>query len=262
MTTNDHPTLGILGTGHLATYTVTGLRQSGDSRRIIVSPRNAERARHLAAHLNCEIADNNQAVIDQSDLILLAVRPLQLDKLLSPLIFPKEKIVISAIAGASIAQLRNKADFPEKLALILPLVAAENAQGFVPVYPDIAEVKALTDSLGKSIIFAKESQFEDAAAMAVLNGWMYRFFDEQVNWLTQHDIDADDARQMVLHNTLGAAHYAMERPQQSLSELTKEIAREGTYTKLGLDQLEAGGAFKQWSDVLDLVKSKLDASDD
>lgn len=255
-------TLGILGTGHLATYTVTGLRRSGDMRRIILSPRNAERAEYLADNHNCEVAENNQTVIDQSDLILLAVRPGQLTDLLEGLEFPEDKVVVSAIAGLTIEQIRNKADLPEKLALILPVVAAENAQGFVPIYPKIPEVKALADSLGKTIAFMKESQFEEAAAMACLNGWMYRFFDQQVKWLTNNGIDDDDARNMVLHNTLGAAHYALGRPQQDLSDLAGEIASEGTYTKLGLDKLEAGGAFQQWSDTLDMIKAKLDASDD
>jgi len=195
-------------------------------------------------------------------LILLAVRPRQLTDLLESLVFPKDKIVISAIAGLTIDQIRNKADLPDQLALILPVVSAENAQGFVPIYPEIPELKALADSLGKTIAFKKESQFEEAATMACLNGWMYRFFDEQVNWLTNNGIDDDDARNMVLHNALGAAHYALGRPQQSLSELSGEIASEGTYTKLGLDQLESNGAFQQWSDTLDTIKAKLDASDD
>ncbi len=262
MDKNKQSTLGILGIGHLATYTVTGLRRSGDNRRIILSPRNAERAQHLASTFDCEIAQSNQVVIDEADLVLLAVRPFQLDDLLADLHFSEEKVVISAAAGVSLTQLRAKADLPERLALILPVVAAENAIGFVPIYPDIPEVKALADSLGKTIAFAKESQFDEAATMACLNGWMYRFFDVQVNWLTEHGIDNDNARQMVLHNTLGAAHYALGRPQQGLSELAGEIAQDGTYTKLGLDQLEAGGAFTQWSDALDMIKHKLDVSDD
>ena len=262
MDKNKQSTLGILGIGHLATYTVTGLRHSGDTRRVILSPRNVENAQHLASTFDCEVAQSNQAVIDQADMILLAVRPFQLDDLLADLHFLKHKIVISAVAGVSLTQLNAKAVLPERLALILPVVAAENAQGFVPIYPDIPEVKALSDSLGKTIAFDNESQFDEAASMACLNGWIYRFFDVQVNWLTEQGIDNDKARQMVLHNTLGAAHYALGRPQQSLSELLGEIATDGTYTKLGLDQLEAGGAFTQWSDTLDMIKQKLNTSDD
>lgn len=256
------PTLGVIGIGHLATYTITGLRRSGDTRRIILSPRNAEQAKLVANKFDCEIGQSNQDVIDNSDLVLLAVRPFQLSDVLQTLHFPKDKIVISAAAGVSLAQLREKADLPEKLALILPGVGAENSKGFVPMFPEIPEVKELTDSLGKTIVLEKESQFDEAASFACLNGWMYRFFNEQVNWLLDHDIDAENARQIVLNNTLGAAHYALGRPQNSLQELTDEIAKDGTYTKLGIEHLEAAGAFEKWSDTLDMIKHKLDSSDD
>ena len=262
MNTEQKPTLGILGIGHLATYTVTGLRRSGDTRRIILSPRGAEQAKLVAKEFNCEIADNNQSVIDQSDLVLLAVRPFQLNDLLQSLHFPKDKIVISAAAGVSLSQLREKADFPEKLALILPGVAAENSKGFVPIFPEIAEVKTLTDALGKTIVFEQESQFDEAASFACLNGWMYRFFDEQVKWLIDNGMEAENARQIVLNNTLGAAQYALGRPQQSLTELTDEIAKEGTYTKLGIDHLDKSGGFEKWSDALDMIKLKLNTSND
>ncbi len=256
------PTLGVLGVGHLATYTITGLRRSGDTRRIILSPRGTEQAKIVAKEFDCEIADNNQQVIDQSDLVLLAVRPFQLNDLLASLHFPKDKIVVSAAAGVSLSQLREKADLPEKLALILPGVAAENSKGFVPIYPEIKEVKELSDALGQTIALKKEAHFDEAASFACLNGWMYRFFDEQVKWLMAHDIDAENARQIVLNNTLGAAHYALGRPQNSLFELTNEIAKEGTFTKLGIDHLEAAGAFAQWGDALDMIKHKLESNDD
>ena len=262
MSNETLPTLGVLGIGHLATYTITGLRRSGDNRKIILSPRNAAQASKVAEEFDCEIANSNQAVIDQSELILLAVRPFQLNDLLESLHFPKDKIVISAAAGVSLSQLREKADLPEKLALILPGVGAENCKGFVPTYPEIPEVVALTDALGKTIVLEKENHFDEAASLACLNGWMYRFFDEQVNWLIDHDIDAENARQIVLNNTLGAAHYALGRPQHSLAELTDEIAKDGTYTKLGIEHLEASGGFDNWNAALDMIKDKLDSSND
>ena len=262
MASPQHLSLGILGTGHLATYTVTGLRRSGDQRPILVSPRNADRARILANQFDCKIAQDNQTVIDQSDIILLAVRPWQLDDLLTELQFSADNIVVSAIAGLNLAQLRGKAHFPQRLGLILPVVAAENAKGYVPIYPAYPELVELASSLGECISFEQEKQFEEAAAMACLHGWLYRFFDEQTNWLIERGIAADKARKLVLHNTVGAAHYALGRPDQGLQELTLEIARDGTYTKMGLDQLEANSAFSRWSDALDLVKSKLDSSDD
>ncbi len=99
--------LGILGTGHLASYTVAGLRNNAGNIDIILSPRNRTVARNLAKKYDCEIASSNQDVIDRSNYILLAVRPHQLGDLLDGLVFESAELVISAIAGMSIKQGLN-----------------------------------------------------------------------------------------------------------------------------------------------------------
>ena len=100
-------TLGILGAGHLASYTVAGIRNTSDTINIILSPRNHVIAKSLAENYRCDIAENYQQVVNRSDCILLAVRPHQLDDLLEGLSFPSSRLVISAMAGVSIDQLKS-----------------------------------------------------------------------------------------------------------------------------------------------------------
>jgi pyrroline-5-carboxylate reductase len=68
-------TLGIIGTGRLASFLVGGLRHAGDRRRIVLSPRGAETAAHLAAHYGCEVAATNQDVVDAGGATIVAVPP-------------------------------------------------------------------------------------------------------------------------------------------------------------------------------------------
>ena len=69
--------LGFIGAGHLASYTIAGLRRAGDQRDIILSPRNAEKAQQLSSQYDCRVAASNQAVVDAADIVILAVRPPQ-----------------------------------------------------------------------------------------------------------------------------------------------------------------------------------------
>ena len=257
MASSETPSLGVLGTGHLATYTVTGLRRSGDTRKILLSPRNAERAAHLATNFDCEIAADNQTLVNACDLILIAVRPDQLIDLLSSMTIPADKVVISAVAGVSIERLREQAELPQRLARILPTVCAENSKGMVPVYPALTEATELAARLGEAVVFDKQQEFELASTMACLNGWMYRFYGEQVAWLMAQGLDQTRARTLVLHNALGAAEYGLGRPEQSMEQLWSEIATEGTFTRRGLEQLESDQAFASWSRALDTMKSAL-----
>ncbi len=69
--------LGFIGTGALSSAIVTGLKSlPGETTPVVISPRNEEIAAGLAARFpDVTIAADNQAVLDQSDMVMLAVRP-------------------------------------------------------------------------------------------------------------------------------------------------------------------------------------------
>jgi pyrroline-5-carboxylate reductase len=69
--------LGFVGAGAITTAIVTGLNASGGGAdTILVSPRNANVAAALAGRFsNVTVAADNQAVLDGSDVVMIAVRP-------------------------------------------------------------------------------------------------------------------------------------------------------------------------------------------
>lgn len=81
--------LGFVGTGAITSAIVTGLNASDAGRDgILVSPRNAEVAAALAARFpNVAVAASNQAVLDGSDVVMLAIRPQVTVEVLSSLEF-------------------------------------------------------------------------------------------------------------------------------------------------------------------------------
>lgn len=84
--------LGFIGTGTISEAIVNSIVGSGrriDS--ITVSPRNAGMAAKLAdTHAVVRIAPDNQAVIDDSDMLFITVRPQVVEEVLRPLRFRKE----------------------------------------------------------------------------------------------------------------------------------------------------------------------------
>lgn len=75
--------IGILGVGALTEKIVVGLHQTAGHGNIILSPRNCLLSRELHVRFGCAVAEDNQAVVDQSDVILIGVRPENLDDLTS-----------------------------------------------------------------------------------------------------------------------------------------------------------------------------------
>ena len=253
-------TLGILGTGHLASYTVAGLRNNSDTRKIVLSPRNCEIAQQLSKNHQCEIADTNQHVVEQSNIVLLAVRPHQLDDLLEGLNFESSTVIISAIAGISIQQLKSYANL-KNLTIVRTLlnVSAEVNVGPVPVFPDHPQAKLLLSNLGTLIAFEDETAFDIAVVHGCMHGWIYFWLDEMVSWTNEQGLDRNQAEVMIKQTVQGAIDLSNHK-KQSLKQIGQSIATEGTYTLSGLKNLNKNDATKAWSTSMQFVLNKLKQS--
>ena len=250
-------TLGILGTGHLASYTVAGLRNKHDKLNIILSPRNHVTAKSLAENHRCDIANNNQDVINRSDCILLAVRPHQLDDLLDGLIFKPSMLIISAMAGVSIDQLISYSNLKNTI-LVRTLInaSAEVNVGPVPVFPDNRQSSQLLANLGTLITFEDESAFDIAIVHGCMHGWVYFWLDEMVNWTIKQGLKPGQAEDMIKQTVIGAIDLS-DSKNASLKQIGSSIATEGTYTLSGLQTLNNSNALTAWSRSMQSVLEKL-----
>ncbi|MDI3325772.1 NAD(P)-binding domain-containing protein [Pontibacterium granulatum] len=250
-------TLGILGVGHLASYTVKGLRHSGDTRTIILSPRGARVAKKLADICNCEIATDNQAVIDQSDLVLLAVRPDALSDLINGLTFKPSQTVISALAGVTIEQLRSHPELRQcELVRVMPSTSAEVCSGPIPLYPANPVVEALFVQLGTAVPLESEELFDVALSHACLHGWSYFLIQQLIDWSCAQGMDEATARKMVAHSISSAVDFAEAKPEQRYGEIGRSIATEGTFTLQGIEAIKANGGLDSWQSAMELIAQK------
>lgn len=246
--------LGILGVGHLASYTVTGLRRSGDNRPITLSPRNAETAQKLAKSFQCNIAENNQTVVNHSDIILLSVRPGQLEPLLNDLKFKPEQLVISTIAGVTLQQLKQYPALKETT-LIRTLISAsaEVGAGAIPLYPANPTAENLLSGGGNVVLLESEALFDVALAHGCLHGWSYFLIQELIDWSIHQGMNPETARSMVVHSISSAIDLAESHPAENYGDIGKTIATPGTFTLRGINQIKANHGIQAWRDAMDSV---------
>lgn len=253
----DSATLGILGVGHLASYTVRGLRHAGDTRHIILSPRGAKVAKELADTCNCEIAPDNQTVIDQSDLLLLAVRPDALADLIGELKFKPNQTVISVLAGITLEQLRSYPELQQcEMVRALPSTSAEVCSGPIPLYPENPVAEALFDRIGTVVQLESEKLFDVALSHACLHGWSYFLIQQLVDWSCAQGMDETTARKMVAHSISSAVDFAEAKPDMSYEEIGHSIATEGTFTLTGIEDIKASGGLDSWQAAMELIAQK------
>jgi pyrroline-5-carboxylate reductase len=252
----ESQSLGFIGVGHLASYVIAGLRSAGIDNPIILSPRGAQQSQRLSDQYQCSIAADNQAVVDQSDVVFLAVRPDDLSAVAENLTFTSRHLLVSCLAGVSLDQLYERFA-PAGVVRTLPLATAEFHEGVVPLYPAHTKARTLLSALGKVVTYDTEAAFELSSVAACMNGWLYAWMGQMSDWFTEQGMDADEARDLIVHTVRGATGLAIGKPEQSLLGITDSIATDGTYTKLGLDALTANGGLKGWEDALACVHKKL-----
>lgn len=254
------PTIGVIGTGDFATYLIGALRKGGHDGRILLSPYSHKKAEALAERHTCEVAADEERMLAESDWIVLAVRPEQLDAALANLSLLPRHVVISAVAGTTIARLRATLGEDMPVVRIMPSSYIDTVSGgVIPIYPSSTEVEAILRTGGTVVTFDREEQFELSLAGACLSGWIYRFVGTLEDWFVERGLSQEHARLIVAGNIAGAAGYAMALPAASLAKISDGIATEGTFTKAGLDHLLDREAALLWRQALDIVYARLSA---
>jgi pyrroline-5-carboxylate reductase len=251
--------LGILGVGHLASYVVAGLRHAGDTRNIILSPRNAEVASRLAIQFDCEIATSNQNLADHCKIVLLSVPPKQASSLLENLEFSPGQCVLTAMAGISTRQLQAIPSLAvTRIFRTLPLVCSAKGISPVPLYPHDEDIHALLSGLGSVFPIRDESIFDVVTVHGIMHGWVYYWLDEIVCWTIAQGIEPVQAETMVKQIVKSAIDFS-DVQDESLKEIADSIAGPDTYTLAGYELLQSRQYFSDWPDALQLIMGKLKA---
>ncbi|MGI9405041.1 MAG: NAD(P)-binding domain-containing protein [Hyphomicrobiaceae bacterium] len=248
--------LGIVGVGHLADYTVRGLRNGGWTHQIFLSPRGKDVGARLAQQCNCQVMADNQAVADASDIVMLAPRPPQALAALEGLTLRSDQVLLSVVAGLSIAEMKPVAGKVGAIVRALPVTSAEvNASPNI-LFPANAAVENLFAHCGTAIPLSSEADFDAGGVLACVYGWYLALYDQLTERTVAAGLDEPTARRIVTGMAGGAAAIAAAQSDQSVDVIARKIASEGSFTKLGLDHLEAEDAFGPWREAYDLVLNR------
>jgi pyrroline-5-carboxylate reductase len=247
--------IGFVGTGTITAAIVDGLRAAGNDTPILLSPRSAETAAALAArHADVRVADSNQAVLDGSDLVVLAVRPQVADEVLPALRFRPDHHVLSVIATVSLDHLRGIVAPATRITRAVPLPAVALRQGPTAIYPPDAEVQALFDQLGTAVVLADEPAFDIFTAATATMASYFAFAATVNGWMTQRGVQAEQARTFV-GQMLGGL--AVTGPGVDFDQLADEHQTRGGLNEQVVRAVTSDGRFTQLNAALDGILARL-----
>jgi len=255
--------LGFVGAGAITAAIVKGLNApEGGTDTILVSPRNADVAAALAAKFsNVTVAADNQAVLDGSDVVIIAVRPQVADEVLPALRFRANHHVISLMAIIPLEKLAALVAPATKIARAIPLPMVADRCGPTPIYPPDPVAAAIFNRLGTVIEAKSIDQFSAFSAATATMAPYYAFAGEIAGWLARHDVPAGDARRYVATVFQGLARVAVNQPEHGFAALATEFATRGGINEQMVAHLKDTGALAAVSDALDAVLRRLRAAE-
>ncbi|MEM7653686.1 MAG: pyrroline-5-carboxylate reductase dimerization domain-containing protein [Pseudomonadota bacterium] len=252
-------TIGIIGVGHLTQFMIEGW-MSGESGKerptLILSPRNAARSAALASTFGLEVGASNQDVVDQSEIVVLAVRPPDMMACADEISFRPDQTVISVAAGVLLSDLAAHVA-PAQLIRALPVTSAGVCYSPTPLFPANPAAEDALSKLGPVHVLDSEAAFDAATVLGVYYGWVQAFIERAAAAGEQAGLSPELARAMAADMTAGSASLVKAQTDQSVAEMVAEIGSPGSYTGMGLDLLRERGAMSALDAALDAVLARL-----
>jgi pyrroline-5-carboxylate reductase len=252
-------TYGVLGVGSIAAAIVSGLCIE-DAPDVLLSPRSAATASALAARFDTvRVAGDNQAVVDGSDVVIVAVLPAQVESVLADLTFADRHVVISVVAGVSLDDLTAWTAPARSVARAVPLPAVAGRDGRTPVFPPVPEAVALFDVLGGAIAVDDPSTYEALTASSATVAAHFAFLGAIADWLVAKGLSETDARSYVAATFVGASESL--RDDVDFGALITEVATPGGLNEQFSRHLREAGAVSAVPAALDGVLRRLTVAD-
>lgn len=241
-----NPHIGFIGTGTLTAAIVQGLRAKSNSPVLHLSPRSETLSLALASEFPNVVREGSNAdVVDRSQIVLLGVRPDQLETALQGVAFRPDQTVVSLVATVRCSDVAKLVAPAVRVCRVTPLTTIASRNGPIIAFPSLPEVQALFDGLGEWIAVESEEQ---VMALGCAAGLVSSFFEVELavaQWLASRAVAPADASLYVRSLFAAAARNGLEHPDLSLSELVAAHQTAGGLNEHARARLQASGWFEQ-----------------
>lgn len=249
-------TLGFIGTGHITAAMVEGFATSeGPPARIVVSPRSRDTAEGLARRFaSVAVGADNQAVVDASEILFLAVRPPIASAVAGALRFRPDHVVVSLVALHPEAEMRRLVQPAKTLIRAVPLPSTARRLGPIAYYPRDAVVEGLFSRIGTPIAAGSEREFHRLWSLTGLISPYCALVGELARWTEEGGV-ARDSAEAYLKSFMHCL--AMMTKGAPFERLAREAATPGGINEQALKVIAESGGFAPFREALDAVNARM-----
>jgi len=242
--------IAIIGAGNLGFSIAKGLIASGliTKDKLILTEKNQSRMNALSND-GYQVIDDNIEAIEQSNLVMLVVKPFQIDELLTEIKGISnltDKVFVSCVTGIQSTHIYNLLGCKPPLFRVMPNtgIAIQESMSCISAFNETAgqkeAIKTIFSQLGQ-VLFIPEEQMPAATALAGCGiAFALRFIRASIQAGVEIGFSSEDAKLMAAQITKGAAQLILLNNSHPEAEIDKVTTPKGI-TITGLNEMEHSG---------------------
>jgi pyrroline-5-carboxylate reductase len=245
-----NPTITFIGAGNMASSIIGGLIAKGFSPQSITASDPFEPSRQqLHQTTGVSVSDDNLSAIEGADILVLAVKPQMMKKVLedlAPAIQTLKPLIISIAAGIEIASMNTWLGGGQAIVRCMPNTPALVQAGATALYANStvntaqrAQADTILSAVGSALWVDSEAQLDAVTAVSGSGpAYFFLFMESMQAAAKELGLSDEAARELTLQTALGAAKMAIDSDVDT-AELRRRVSSPGGTT------VEAIAVFQQ-----------------
>ena len=248
---NIKETIGFIGAGNMATALISGLINSDQSAsKIIASSPEQEHLEKLSKDFGIKTTNNNLEIVDNSDIVILAVKPNIVQAVIDEIkdvATDKDILIISIAAGVKIEKIESQLGSPMRVIRAMPNTPASIMEGVTAICAnsnaqlnDIENAKLLFECVGK-IAHINEKDIDIFTAL-IGSGPAYVFYliESLLDSSKNLHLPEQEKKDLLASMISGAANLVLNS-DESPNVLRKKVTSPGGVTQTAIEEFEIEG---------------------
>ena len=239
--------IGFIGGGNMAEALIKGILASGVKQDIIVSEPREERCSYLEKTYAVKTISDNRALCAQSTIIILAVKPQNMDEVTGEIsdVIPQDAIIISIAAGITLSYLSMRLK-TSKIVRVMPNTPALVQEGMSVLSlcecipgREMDLVRGIFMSVGKVIVLPEEYMDAVTALSGSGPAFFALFAEKMIEAGVALGLPLEHASELAIQTFIGTARLLDSgMPPAKLREM---VTSPGGTTAAGLGVFEVHG---------------------
>ncbi len=257
--------IGVIGTGNMGGAIIDGLMSRGiiSPDNLLLTNRDIDKANMFYDKYKTSVMDAEE-VIERSDIILIAVKPKDIDSLVPILARYNDKVIISVLAGITIEYFRNHLDASIQVARVMPNIPSTISKGVISIsYSENIsdESREVVDTIFSSIGEVYHIEERMINISTGLSGsspaYMFLIVDAIAKVGIDYGMDRSTALNMVIDTMIGSAMFMRDYTEIEADTLVSKVTSPGGTTIEGLRVLDEKNIL---SGISSAIKSVIEKS--